>query len=76
MSKFYKSSDNVILNLDNVLYVRKTEGLSDMKNLKKTKPCVEIVYGANNLEIRYMFDAERERDNWFDEFAKDVGAIL
>ena len=71
---FYKGSEKTLLNLDNILYVRKT--IDVVYKSEKKEFCVDIVYGLKDCRVRYGFNTEKERDDWFDEFAKDVGAIL
>lgn len=63
MSRFWQSSDNVILNLDKILYVRKN-GF-----------CVEIIYGINNCSVQYSFNDIVERNNFFNELAESLKAV-
>lgn len=74
MSRFYQFSNNTILNLDNVLYIRKNKTFANMK-LQEEIPCIDVIYGTNECKVQYTFDDEIERDKHFNELASYLKAV-
>lgn len=63
MSRFYQTNDNVILNLDKILYVRKN-GF-----------CVDVIYGTNDYNVQYSFNNVVERNKFFDKLSKYLKVV-
>ena len=63
MSRFYQTNNDVILNLDKILYVRKN-GF-----------CVDVIYGINNCSVQYSFNNVIERNNFFNELAESLKVV-
>lgn len=63
MSRFYQTNNDVILNLDKILYVRKN-GF-----------CVDVIYGINNCSVQYSFNNMVERNNFFNELAESLKVV-
>lgn len=63
MSRFYQTNNDVILNLDKILYIRKN-GF-----------CVDVIYGTNNCGVQYSFNNMVERDNFFNELAESLKVV-
>lgn len=63
MSRFYQTNNDVILNLDKILYVRKN-GF-----------CVDVIYGVSDYNVQYSFNNVVERNKFFDELASHLKAV-
>ena len=63
MSRFYQTNDDIILNLDKILYIRKN-GF-----------CVDVIYGMSGYNTLFSFDNIKERDDFFDKLSKHLGAV-
>ena len=63
MSRFYQTNDNVILNLDKILYVRKN-GF-----------CIDVIYGTNDYNVQYSFNNVVERNKFFDKLSRHLKAV-
>lgn len=64
MSRFYQTNNDVILNLDKILYVRKN-GF-----------CVDVIYGISDYNVQYSFNNVIERDSFFDELTMELKAVV
>lgn len=60
MSRFYQTNDDVILNLDKILYIRKN-GF-----------CVDVIYGISGYNVQYSFNNVKERDDFFNKLATNL----
>lgn len=63
MSRFYQTNNDVILNLDKILYVRKN-GF-----------CVDVIYEKDGCSVQYSFNNMAERNNFFNELAKSLKVV-
>lgn len=63
MSKFYQTNNDVILNLDKILYVRKN-GF-----------CVDVIYGKDGCNVQYSFNNMVERNNFFNKLAESLKVV-
>ena len=63
MSRFYQTNNDVILNLDKILYVRKN-GF-----------CVDVLYEKDGCSVQYSFNNMAERNNFFNELAESLKVV-
>lgn len=63
MSRFYQTNNDVILNLDKILYVRKN-GF-----------CVDVIYEKDGCSVQYSFNNMAERNNFFNELAESLKVV-
>lgn len=63
MSRFYQSNDDVVLNLDRILYVRKN-GF-----------CIDVIYGTNDYNVQYSFNNVVERNKFFDKLSRHLKVV-
>ena len=63
MSRFYQTNNDVILNLDKILYVRKN-GF-----------CVDVIYGKDGCNVQYSFNDMVERNNFFNKLAESLKVV-
>lgn len=63
MGRFYQTNNDVILNLDKILYVRKN-GF-----------CVDVIYEKDGCNVQYSFNNMVERNNFFNELAESLKVV-
>lgn len=70
MSRFWKSSDWDILNLDNILYIKKNN--IDVQT-GEDGFYIDICYGIKGCNIQYSFANETDRNTYFNIFIERLG---